>query len=590
MATSSASLRPASNTPAIAPAASGTLDPEEQLLVLVVGGPSRLVGQIQSMLGTLRGGYAFGFVPVDGGSAGLDRLTRGGFDAAIVFDDLTGRVLLRGLGERGIAVPAICMIERIEHGQRAQQRARMRGQGAAACVFAEEISGPLLEAVLVHAIESSRAVRAAASGKLATADDDAPGMLHAGAFMQRLDAAVARSKADEEHRFTLVTLDASPLRSLLALDRGVRRTFAARVCEAAGRHAVARVADDELAVLIDGVTDADDLLTLGAIERAAAMPFAVGREPVYIDVAIGVARGRARDASAEAALERARAMARRPDVPCADPAALSGSHHASPREEGPSLDEALRLGLERGEFAVAYQPIVELERGKLLGFEALIRWNHPDGAQRTAGEFIADAERSELILGMGYWVLEAAVRQMAQWEREFELDGKISMAVNLSSRQVVDPRLCDRVRSLLMTTGLTPRALCFEVQSRSVMSARAEAKALIEGLAALGCRVWIEDFGQTDCDIDHLRGLPIAGLKIDREIVARLDGTEMTTGRVKHIVDAAKAMKVPVHAEGVENTLQANVLRWLGVTKGQGYLHARPLAVGDAYGYLARFV
>jgi EAL domain-containing protein (putative c-di-GMP-specific phosphodiesterase class I) len=162
--------------------------------------------------------------------------------------------------------------------------------------------------------------------------------------------------------------------------------------------------------------------------------------------------------------------------------------------------------------------------------------------------------------------------------------------VNLSPRQVTDPRLCDRVRSLLMTTGLTPQALCFEVQSRSVMSSRAEAKALIEGLAALGCRVWIEDFGQTDCDVDHLRGLPLAGLKIDREIVARLDGTEMTTGRVKHIVGAAKAMKVPVLAEGVENTLQANVLRWLGVTKGQGYLHARALPVGDAYGYLARFV
>jgi EAL domain-containing protein (putative c-di-GMP-specific phosphodiesterase class I) len=140
-----------------------------------------------------------------------------------------------------------------------------------------------------------------------------------------------------------------------------------------------------------------------------------------------------------------------------------------------------------------------------------------------------------------------------------------------------------------MTTGLTPRALCFEVQSRSVMSSPREATALITGLAGMGCKVWIEDFGQTDCDIDHLRGLPIAGLKIDREIVARLDGTEMTSGRVKHIVDAAKAMRVPVFAEGVENTLQANVLRWLGCTKGQGYLHAHPLPVGDAYGYLARF-
>jgi EAL domain-containing protein (putative c-di-GMP-specific phosphodiesterase class I)/GGDEF domain-containing protein len=588
MATSSAIIRPPSNTAAAMAAGNGTVDPEEQLLVLVVGGPSRLVGQIQSMLSTIRGGYAFGFVPVDGGSAGLDRLARGGFDAAIVFDDLTGRVLMRGLAERALTVPAVCLVERIEHGERAKQRSRMREQGAAACVFAEELSGPVLEAVLLHAIEQSRADRAARSGKLATADDDAPGMLNAGAFMQRLDAAVARSMADDAHRFTLVWMDAGPLRSLLGMDRSLRRKFSQRVFEAARGHAVARVCDDELAVLIDAVTDANDLAVLSAIKKAVAQPFEVGDEPVYIDVSLGIARGRARDGSAEVAMDRARADARVASMPAADAAALSGVHDVV-RDRGPSLDEALRNALERNEFAVAYQPIVELDRGKLLGFEALIRWNHPDGSQRSAGEFIAEAERSELILGIGYWVLEAATRQMAQWEAEFELDGRIAMSVNLSPRQVTDPRLCDRVRSLLMTTGLTPKALCFEVQSRSVMASRREASSLITGLAGLGCQVWIEDFGQTDCDIDHLRGLPLAALKIDREIVARLDGTEMTSGRVKHITDAAKAMRIPVFAEGVENSMQANVLRWLGCTKGQGYLHARPMPVGEAYGYLARF-
>jgi EAL domain-containing protein (putative c-di-GMP-specific phosphodiesterase class I)/GGDEF domain-containing protein len=566
------------------------VDPDEQLLVLVVGGPGRLVGQIQGMLGTIRGGYAFGFVPVDAGSAGLDRLARGGFDAAVVFDDLTGRVLLRGLAERGIAVPAVCVIEKIDHGQRAQQRARMREQGAAACVFAEDASGPLLEAALLHAIEGSRAARAAASGKIATAQDDAPGMLGAAAFLRRLDSAVTRAATEDDYRFTLAWMDASPLRSLLGMDRGLRRRFAERVCEAAGGNAVARLGDDELAVLVEGVVDASDLPVLSALKRAAAMPFSAGDEPVYIDVAIGIARGRARDASAEAAIDRARSMSRMSEVGAGDAAALSGSHVATAIVEGPGIDEALRRGLERGEFAVAYQPIVELDRGKLLGFEALIRWNHPDGAQRSAAEFIGEAERSELILGIGYWVLEAAARQMALWEREFELDGRIAMSVNLSPRQVTDPRLCDRVRSLLMTTGLTPGALCFEVQSESVMRSRKEAAALIGGLAGIGCKVWIEDFGQTDCDVDHLRGLPLSGLKIDREIVARLDGTEMTSGRVKHIIDAARAMKVPVLAEGVENTLQVNVLRWLGVTRGQGYLHARPMPVGDAYGYLARFV
>ena len=269
-----------------------------------------------------------------------------------------------------------------------------------------------------------------------------------------------------------------------------------------------------------------------------------------------------------------------------DSASLSGSHHAATAVV--DLESALQQGLDRGEFSVAYQPIVEVAKGRLRGFEALVRWNHPDGGERSAADFVPAAERSELIVGIGYWVLEAAARQMAQWEQEFDLAGDVAMSINLSARQVTDPLLLGRVRSLLMTTGLTPSALCFEIQSASVMDHRDEATALIHGLHRAGTRVWIEDFDQDNCDVDHLRGLPISALKAGRDIVGCLDGTSTTSGRLRHILDAAHAMNVDVIAQGVENELQVNVLKWLGCKIAQGYRYARPMPVGDAYAYLAR--
>ena len=165
---------------------------------------------------------------------------------------------------------------------------------------------------------------------------------------------------------------------------------------------------------------------------------------------------------------------------------------------------------------------------------------------------------------------------------QFELAENFRLNINLSTRQVLDAQLIDRIRSLVLTTGVQPSGLCLEIQADAIAHAPFEARRLIHGLADDGIRICVEDFGLGTCTVDELRRLPIDALKVDRQFVERLDGTSSTTGRVKHVADAARALRADLIGEGIENELQRNVLRWLGCKIGQGYLFARPMTVGDA--------
>ena len=179
------------------------------------------------------------------------------------------------------------------------------------------------------------------------------------------------------------------------------------------------------------------------------------------------------------------------------------------------------------------------------------------------------------------------MRQMADWHTEFEHVPDLCISMNLSAPQVLDPLFVERVRSVLMTTGLKASTVRFEIEAETIAHHNDEARALVEGLVAAGSKVWVEDYGLSECTVDDLRGFPLDGFKIDRRFVPRIDGTEMTSGRIRHIMTAASALGLRTLGEGIENQLQANVLRWLGCQLGQGYLYAKPLSVAEVYAYLA---
>lgn len=566
----------------------GVVGPEDQLLLLVVGGAPRVVAELEKLVLT-RIGLSVGLVSVGSGEDPCGRLAAGGFDGAIVFDDLVGRATLRGIQERKLALATLCIVERAEPSKRAAIRAQMRHEGALSCIFADELTGALVEAAVIHAVELQRSLRQNALRQSSSGSASRPRL----ELLHRLRAAQARAQVEPNYRFRVVHVDAAML-TQEGLDPAIVETIEDELVSGLdaelGDGTVLRLARGSYGLLLEEARD--DSSGLEHIERVGALvqrPFSAGGRPISLDAGVGVVLG-ATDAPPEQLLARAIAAsrARSASVDPQELASLSGERPRAAPSSAPSVELALRRALDRGEFSLCYQPIVELESQRLLGFEALIRLNDgADGVVLAAEDFIGEAERSALIVPMGYWALETAIRQMNEWDRDFELAAEVSMSINLSARQCQDTTLLARIRSLLMTTGCDPGLIRVEVARDALVREGARTRALLLGLAETGVGIWIEDFGFGQLSEEDLRALPVTALKIDKDLVHAIDGTPAATERVKHVVDTARSLRVPVMAEGIESPVQANVLRWLGCSIGQGFLYARPLAVGDAFAYLA---
>lgn len=552
---------------------------DDPLLLLLVGGPPRLAADIERLLVT-RIGLTIGLVTVTNSAEAISRAAGGGFDGIVVFDDQVGRSTLRSLRDLQLRLATLCVLERVEPSMRATMRADMRHEGAMGCLFAEELSGPLLEFAVLHAVETSR-VRASSSG------DARRDALH------RIAAAQARMKAERDVRFSVVHLDL-PALTAGKLGEGVtkalERAFESTMATELGGDVLLRLGRGGYVIVVETLRfESSPLESLERIRDLVRRPLSHEGQHYSLDVGLGVVAGNA-EACAEQLLGRAleASKARSPGPRPGDVAWMSGEYPRTDVPDAHRRGAALQRALDEGSLALCYQPIVGLDTRHLVGFEALLRLEDTPGRQMVeARDFIGDAEESALIVPMGYWALETAIRQMTQWDREFELGGCVAISVNLSTCQCADPTLLARIRSLLMTTGCDPAAIRVEIGHEALALEPKRTRMLIGGLAESGIGVWIEDFGVDPSSVDDLRGLPIAALKIDQALVHGLDGTPATTRRIKHVVDAASSLGVAVMAEGVETETQANVLRMLGCSVGQGYWYARPLAVGDAYAYLA---
>lgn len=562
--------------------------PEDQLLLLVAGGAPRMVADLERLVLT-RIGLSVGLVAVAADEDACSRLAAGGFDGVIVFDDPVGRATLRGIQERKLPVATLCIVERAEPSKRASMRAQMRREGALSCIFGDELSGALVESAVLHAVELQRSLRQHALRQTVAPPTTEPRV----ELLQRLRAAQMRAQMEPDYRFRLVHIDAPILVQggfEPAIARAIEDDLVSDLDAELGDGTVVRLERGSYGLLLDEARD--DATALERLERLGALvqrPFSTGDRPIRLEAGVGVVLG-SPDVAPEQLLSRSIAASR-----TRASAEASGTRQArageSANEERASeanVELALRRALDRGEFSLCYQPIVDLASQKLQGFEALIRLNDgADGVLLAAADFIGEAERSALIVPMGYWALETAIRQMNEWDRDFELAGEVAMSINLSARQCRDATLLARIRSLLMTTGCDPAMIRVEVGRDALLHEGERTRALLHGLAESGVGIWIEDFGCGAWSLDALRSLPISALKIDKELVHAIDGSPAATEHVKLVVDAARSLRVDVMAEGIETPVQANVLRWLGCSIGQGFLYARPLAVGDAFAYLA---
>jgi diguanylate cyclase (GGDEF)-like protein/PAS domain S-box-containing protein len=343
---------------------------------------------------------------------------------------------------------------------------------------------------------------------------------------------------------------------------------------------VARLGGDEFALLLED--DGDEGRARAVADRvlgALAAPFEVQGREVFVRASIGIAISGGAAANTEELIRNA------DTAMYAAKAAGKGRyeifqpvmHTRALRQFEVQAD--LQRALEREEFTVLYQPIVDITSGAVTGMEALVRWLHPTRGLLPPIEFIGVAEESGLIVPLGRWVLFEACRQTTEWRASYPEALGLTISVNLSTRQLLEPDLVQQVGRVLEETGLDPGALVLEITEGSLMQDVAATAVKLHHLKELGVRLAIDDFGTGSSSLAYLRQFPIDLLKIDKSFVDQMTtvGSE-GPALVRAIIELAQTFHLQTVAEGIEEGEQLDELRSAGCHSGQGYLFARPLA------------
>jgi diguanylate cyclase (GGDEF)-like protein/PAS domain S-box-containing protein len=350
----------------------------------------------------------------------------------------------------------------------------------------------------------------------------------------------------------------------------------------------ARLGGDEFAVLIDDIRRHDDVTAVAErIRRSFREPFIIDGREVLASASVGIALA-APDDTAEDLLRNADlAMYLAKQRGRAQTAIYEPGMQAAALNRL-ELQEDLKRAMERGELALAYQPIHDLETQALVGAEALLRWTHPTRGPVPPIKFVPIAEETGLIVPIGGWVLRQACADAEGWRARMP-DTPLRVSVNLSGRQIPEPDLAAQVSRALADTGLPPRMLVLELTERTLLQHDDLAISVMHQLKATGVRLAIDDFGTGYSSLSYLQRLPVDILKIDRAFVTRLEEDDEAASLTRTIVTLGRAMSLRTIAEGIETARQAERLRELGCEFGQGYFYGPPMPAADLEAYAARW-
>ncbi len=352
---------------------------------------------------------------------------------------------------------------------------------------------------------------------------------------------------------------------------------------------MARLGGDEFTVLLEDLKDPGDAKKAAdRLMKELTSPFVLGGKEVFTSVSIGIALSNPGYEEPEEILRDAdTAMYRAKSLGKARYEVFDADMRASVMARL-QLETDLRRALERGEFENYYQPIVSLGSGEIVGFEALLRWQHPTRGLVGPQEFISVAEETGLIRDLGWWNLREACRQMAVWRQKFANYSELTISVNLSAKQFVQRNLVEEISLLLDEFRLPAKTLKLEITESTVMGDPAAAVRMLEEIKALGISLAIDDFGTGYSSLSYLHRFPLDTLKIDRSFISGMDweGNEgMEIART--ILPMANNLRLDVIAEGVETAEQLASLRNLRCKYGQGYYFSRPLTAEAAAALLA---
>jgi diguanylate cyclase (GGDEF)-like protein len=407
-------------------------------------------------------------------------------------------------------------------------------------------------------------------------------------FIETLKFLLQQVKSSPQKKFAVLFLDLNRFKTIndslghSAGDRLIMHVGKRLSALIRGGDLVARFSGDEFAVILHDVSTVDDAIQFAEqIRRKIVAPFTITGRQVFTSVSIGIALS-------HEGYEEAEDILRDADI---------AMYHAKDRDREYmvfdqtmharavtllQLETDLRHAVEREEMLVFYQPIIDLATMRLMGFEALMRWNHPQRGLVPPSEFIPVSEENGLIVPLTLWILRESCRQLVAWQRLSPLNKSLMMSINLSGKHFAHADLVEQIRRIIAETGANPLNLKLEITESAVMENAENAIQLLKNLRALGVQLSIDDFGTGYSSLSYLHRFPIDMLKVDRSFVGTMeDGTE--NGEiVRTIISLAKTLDLNVIAEGIETIHQLHQLRILGCEYGQGYLFSRPVPAHEA--------
>lgn len=416
--------------------------------------------------------------------------------------------------------------------------------------------------------------------------DPLTGLPNRSLLINRLEHALRRTKRSKAYLFAILFMDLDRFKNIndslghicgdrLLIEVGRRLVSCVR-----SEDTVARIGGDEFVILLDNIP-ARDAATAAAerIERTLSLPVALDGHDVVSPASIGIAIGsnayeRAEDVlrDADIAVYRAKALGRARHV-LFDPVMYERAVAVL------EMENNLRRAIDRNEFFLHYQPIVNLDTGRVVSLETLVRWQHPERGLILPGDFIPLAEETGLIIQIGEWVLRAVCAQLKAWQEDERMP--VRVAVNISGRQLKLTDFPNFVRSVLQYYDLSPDLLEFEITETVLMENLEHANRILDELTDLGVHLSLDDFGTGYSSLSYLQQFPVHRLKIDRSFILKIGQNSENTQIVQAILNMASGLGVDVVAEGVETAQAASRLRGMGCAFAQGFFFARPGTADD---------
>jgi len=403
-------------------------------------------------------------------------------------------------------------------------------------------------------------------------------------FLERLQHSLGRANRNPRYQFGVLFID---LDRFKVVNEGLSHVVGDKILKEVGHRlqkclrsvdTVARFGGDEFAVLLDEISDPMDVVYIAErIRKKLLPPMNVMGYETFASASIGIVIGSPLYVSAEDLVRDAEIAMNRARTQGPGRYTIFDIKMQEMAANRLSIELDLRRAVEKNQFLIHYQPIVSMEAGNITGFEALIRWLHPQRGLIYPSEFLPVAEEADLITSISYWVLQEACTQLSNWQSQRLSDGHLSVSVNLPSKVLGDSSLPGEIASIVSSNRLDPSNLTVEITENQIMDNPESVLDVLTALSTAGIRIAIDDFGKGYSSLSYLGTLPAQILKIDQSFIAKLGKCERNTAIVRAILSLGECLDLEVIAEGVEREDQLRLLLDLKCKYAQGYYFALPM-------------